>query len=94
MLLEAVYQQDLLDGEVVTRDPNTGGVSEKALYKAGVLDGTVLKYHPNGKLKEKAVYKAGELQGEPLEYDDKGKRIKKDKKDAKKKGGLFGFGGS
>ena len=61
-------------------------MSQKAHYKAGVLDGWVLRYHPNGKLKEKAVYKAGKLQGEPVEYDEKGKRFKKDKK-----GGLFSF---
>lgn len=50
-----------------------GGLTQKATYVDGVLDGEFLAYNPQGTVIKRFFYRQGKLQGEALIYNDDGK---------------------
>ena len=51
---------------------DNGQLKERAISKAGKLDGVFERWHENGQLKERATYKAGKCEGLRKEWYDNG----------------------
>jgi antitoxin component YwqK of YwqJK toxin-antitoxin module len=54
-----------------------GRITERAPYRRDKLDGEVLRFGRNGKLREKQVFKDGKPVSEPIEYDADGRTAAK-----------------
>ena len=77
LVLEEVYEQDVLNGLSKSYYPKSGQPLEELTFKAGVKDGKWLKFFENGKPWIEADYQNGELHGKFNSYQENGKPILK-----------------
>jgi len=75
-MVEANYEDDLLDGEYLEYWQNAAQKA-KLHYKNAKLHGEALYFFPSGKLKIKGKYKNGKKKGKWLFYNEKGDVINK-----------------
>ncbi len=76
LMIQARFDQDLLDGEYIEYWDN-GAIKAKLQYKNGKLHGEALYYFPTGQLKTKGKYRNGEKKAKWLFYNKKGEIVGK-----------------
>ena len=70
---------------------DNGQLKERAISKAGKLDGVFERWHENGQLKERATYKAGKREGLSEEWYDNGQLKERATYKAGKPDGVFEY---